>query len=41
MDEGRLMAAARYVALKPVGARLIERAQDWPLSSARGAPGGA
>ena len=29
------MAAARYVALNPVRARLVERAQDWPWSSVR------
>ena len=35
MDEAHLMAAARYVALNPVRARLVERAQDWRWSSAR------
>ena len=35
MDEAHLMAAARYVALNPVRARIVERAQDWPWSSAR------
>ena len=35
MDEDHLMAAARYVALNPVRARLVERAQDWPWSSVR------
>ncbi|HEX5259630.1 MAG TPA: transposase [Sphingomicrobium sp.] len=35
MDEQHLMAAARYVALNPVRARLVERAADWPWSSAR------
>ena len=35
MDEEHLMAAARYVAMNPVRARLIERAGDWPWSSAR------
>ena len=29
------MAAARYVALNPVRARLAGRAEDWPWSSAR------
>ena len=29
-----LLAAARYVALNPVRAKLVERAQDWPWSSA-------
>ena len=35
MDEDHLMAAARYVALNPVRARLVGRAQDWPWSSVR------
>ena len=35
MDEEHLMAAARYVAMNPVRARLVERAEDWPWSSAR------
>jgi putative transposase len=35
MDEDHLMAAARYVALNPVRARLVERAEDWPWSSVR------
>ena len=35
MDEEHLMAAARYVALNPVRARLVERAEDWPWSSVR------
>jgi putative transposase len=35
MDEAHLAAAARYVALNPVRARLVDRAQDWPWSSAR------
>ena len=30
MDEDHLMVAARYVALNPVRARLVKRAQDWP-----------
>ncbi|MDI7774322.1 transposase [Asticcacaulis sp. EMRT-3] len=34
MDEAHLLAAFRYVALNPVKARLVERAQDWPWSSA-------
>jgi len=34
MDEGHLAAALRYVALNPVRARLVERAQDWRWSSA-------
>jgi putative transposase len=35
MDEPYLLAAARYVELNPVRARLVERASDWPWSSAR------
>jgi len=35
MDEDHLMAAARYVALNPVRARLVERAEDWRWSSVR------
>jgi putative transposase len=35
MDEEHLMAAARYVAMNPVRARLVERAEDWPHSSVR------
>lgn len=35
MDEAHLAAAARYVALNPVRARLVERAEDWPWSSSR------
>ena len=35
MDEAHLMAAARYVELNPVRARLVDRAEDWPWSSAR------
>ena len=34
MDEPHLYAAFRYVALNPVRARLVARAQDWPWSSA-------
>jgi putative transposase len=33
MDEDHLMAAARYVALNPVRARLVDRAALWPHSS--------
>ena len=29
------MAAARYVAMNPVRARLVGRAEDWPWSSVR------
>lgn len=35
MDEPYLLAAARYVELNPVRARLARRARDWPWSSAR------
>jgi putative transposase len=35
MDEAHLMAAARYVALNPVRAGLVKRAEDWPWSSVR------
>jgi len=35
MDEDHLMAAARYVALNPVRARLVAKAADWPWSSVR------
>ena len=35
MDETWLLAAARYVELNPVRARLVKRARDWPWSSAR------
>ncbi|HEY3812906.1 MAG TPA: transposase [Caulobacteraceae bacterium] len=35
MDEAHLFAAARYVAMNPVRARLVSRPQDWPWSSAR------
>jgi putative transposase len=35
MDEAHLMAAARYVALNPVRAGLVERPRDWRWSSAR------
>ena len=35
MDEEHLGAALRYVALNPVRARLVERAQDWRWSSTR------
>ena len=35
MDETHLLAAARYVELNPVRARLMKRAQDYPWSSAR------
>src|SRR6266478_1600843 len=35
MDEDHLAAALRYVALNPVRARLVGRAQDWRWSSTR------
>jgi putative transposase len=35
MDETHLIAAARYIALNPVAAALVKRAQEWPWSSAR------
>jgi len=35
MDETHLAHAMRYVALNPVRARLVGRAEDWPWSSAR------
>jgi putative transposase len=35
MDEPHLLAAARYIALNPVVAGLVTRAEDWPWSSAR------
>lgn len=34
MDEEHLAYAVRYVSLNPVRAGLVERAQDWPWSSA-------
>ena len=33
MDEEHLMAAVRYLAMNPVRARLVERAEDWRWSS--------
>lgn len=35
MDEEHLAHAMRYVSLNPVGARLVERAEDWRWSSVR------
>jgi putative transposase len=35
MDEDHLAAAARYVALNPVRARLTDRAEEWEWSSTR------
>ncbi len=34
MSEAHLMGAARYVERNPVKAELVERAEDWPWSSA-------
>ena len=36
MDEPYLLAAARYVERNPVRAKLAERAEEWPWSSAAG-----
>lgn len=35
LDPEHLLAAARYVELNPVRARLVDRPEDWPWSSAR------
>jgi putative transposase len=35
MDEPHLLAATRYIALNPVAAGLVSRAENWPWSSAR------
>lgn len=35
MDEDHLLAAARYVPMNPVRARLVACAEEWPWSSAR------
>jgi putative transposase len=35
MDDAHFVVAARYVALNPVRAKLVARAQDWAWSSAR------
>lgn len=35
MDEAHFVTALRYVALNPVRARLVERAEDWRWSSTR------
>ena len=35
MDEPYLLAAARYVELNPVRAKLVDRARNWPWSSAK------
>jgi putative transposase len=39
-DEAHLLAAARYIALNPVVAELVSRAEDWPWSSTRAQPAG-
>jgi putative transposase len=41
MDEVHLFAAFRYVALNPVRARLVRRAEDWQWSSTRALIAGA
>jgi putative transposase len=41
MDETHLLAAARYVPMNPVRARLATRPDDWPWSSARAHLAGA
>jgi putative transposase len=35
MDEPHLLAAAHYIALNPVVAALVSRAEDWPWPSTR------
>ena len=35
MDEPHFVTALRYIALNPVRARLVGRAEDWPWSSTR------
>ncbi|WP_114953075.1 transposase [Sphingosinicella terrae] len=35
MDDAHLMVAVRYVERNPVAAGMVERAEDWPWSSAR------
>lgn len=35
MDEAHLMAAVRYVENNPVAAKMVDRAENWPWSSAR------
>ena len=41
MDEAHFVTALRYVALNPVRARLVERAEDWAWSSTRALIAGA
>jgi len=36
MDEAYLIAATRYIERNPVRAKFVERAEDWPWSSAAG-----
>jgi len=36
LDEAHLYACLRYIELNPVRARLVDRPEDWPWSSARG-----
>jgi putative transposase len=35
MDDHHLLAAVRYIELNPVRARICDRPEDWPRSSAR------
>ena len=41
MDEAHFVTALRYVALNPVRARLVERAEDWEWASTRALIAGA
>ena len=41
MDDGYLLAAARYILLNPVRAGLTSTAEEWPHSSARARLGGS
>ena len=41
MDEPHLLVAARFIALNPVVAGLVSRAEDWPWSSTRAQLAGA
>ena len=41
MDEPYLLSATRYVEMNPVRAKLVERPQDWPWSSAKAHLSGA
>jgi len=40
VEEPHLLAAARYIALNPVVAGLLSRAEDWPWPSTRAQPAG-